>query len=71
MLINKTKTYHLEENAANETLQNILAACDKTPNTIPIQEMSRRPKANILIDNGMMVLTGVLLLTALLFPLCI
>ena len=46
MLFNKKAKYEMDMEIANATLQNILAACDKAPNTIPFDKLILRQKFN-------------------------
>lgn len=69
MLTDKKETYQIDQDTANAALQNILAACDKEPNTIPLEKLSRRYEKNTLLCSVMLVLTGILFLLTLLLPL--
>lgn len=71
MLTNKKETYHLEEDAANTALQNILSACDKKPNTIPFEKLPHHYKQSMRLPIVMLILTGILFLLTLFFPLYI
>lgn len=42
---NKKNTYNMDMETANQTLQNIFAACDTPPNTIPFDKIVLRQKA--------------------------
>ena len=61
----------MDMDTANAALQNILAACDKAPNTIPFDKIVLRQKANTKPYNRLIVLTAVLLLLTFLSPLVI
>lgn len=71
MFFQKNKKYELDMNTANDTLQNIFAACDKAPNTIPFDKLVLRQKANTKSYNILLVITAVLLLLTFLLPLVI
>lgn len=45
-IFRKEKKYEMNMSQANETLQNVFAACDKEPNKIPIDKLVLRQKAN-------------------------
>ncbi len=44
--IKRDKTYKMDLKSANETLQNVFAQCDTTPNTIPLDKIVLQQKAN-------------------------
>lgn len=71
MFYHKNKKYQMDMDTANAALQNILAACDKAPNTIPFDKIVLRQKANTKPYNRLIVLTAVLLLLTFLSPLVI
>ena len=71
MFCHKNKKYQMDMDTANAALQNILAACDQAPNTIPFDKIVLRQKANTKPYNRLIVLTAVLLLLTFLSPLTI
>lgn len=71
MLFHKPKTYHMDHDAANAALQNILVSCGKTPNTVPISKLAIQPKSDCKTYNILLILTGLLLLFTLISPLLI
>ena len=46
MFFRKNKIYKMDPGQANSALQNIFAACDQTPNTIPFDKLLLRQKLN-------------------------
>lgn len=71
MLFHKDKKYQMDMNTANVALQNILAACDKAPNTIPFDKLILRQEANTRPYNRMILITSVILLLTFLSPLTV
>lgn len=71
MLFRKNKKYQMDMDAANAALQNILAACDKAPNTIPFDKLVLRQKANTKVYNTLLIITAIILLITFLSPLTI
>jgi len=45
-IFKKKKKYKMDLTLANETLQNVFTACEKTPNTIPFDKILLRQKPN-------------------------
>lgn len=56
---------------ANATLQNVFAACNQTPNTIPFDKLVLRGKLNTRVYNRMIILTALVLLITFLAPLAV
>lgn len=56
---------------ANETLQNVFAACEQPPNTIPFDKLVLRRKLNTRTYDSLLVLTAILLLLTFLAPLAV
>lgn len=71
MLFKKNKQYQMDMDAANAALQNIFAACDKAPNTIPFDKLVLRQKANTQNYNILIIITSILLLLTFLGPLAV
>lgn len=46
MFFRKNKIYKMDPGRANSALQNIFAACDQTPNTVPFDKLLLRQKLN-------------------------
>lgn len=67
----KKKKYEMDIDRANSTLQNIFAACDQAPNTIPFDKLLLRQKVNTQIYNRLLTVTAVILLLTFLCPLII
>lgn len=71
MFFQKKKKYKMDMSTANAALQNILAACDQAPNTIPFDKLVLRQKADTLPYNRLIVLTSLLLFFTFLSPLLV
>uniref|UniRef100_UPI004055BBF1 hypothetical protein n=1 Tax=Acetatifactor sp. TaxID=1872090 RepID=UPI004055BBF1 len=67
----KKNTYQMDIDRANSTLQNIFAACDQAPNTIPFDKLVLRQKVNTRIYNRLLVITAAVFLLTFLSPLII
>ena len=68
MFFYKKHRYEMDIKLANETLQNIFAACDRAPNTIPFDKLVLRQKTNTRLYNILLIITAILFLLTLLFP---
>lgn len=68
VLTEKKENYQMDQNAADAALQNILAACDKEPNTIPFEKLSQRRSKNTVLYSVMLAVTGMLLFLTMLLP---
>lgn len=64
----KRKTYQMDIKKADSALQNIFAACNQSPNTIPFDKLVLRRKANTRIYNRLLTVTAVILLFTFLSP---
>lgn len=65
-MLYKKKTYRIDMDAANAALQNIFAACDEKPNTVPFDKLVLRQTARTKpFDTLLIILTIVLVLTIL------
>ncbi|WP_075721600.1 hypothetical protein [Roseburia sp. 499] len=71
MLFSKNKKYHLNSKQANDTLQNVFAACHHTPNTVPFDKILLRQKKNTRTYDVLLFLTALLLLVTFLSPLAV
>lgn len=71
MFFHKNKKYEMDIDTANAALQNILAACNQAPNTIPFDKILLRQKADTKPYNRLIVFTALLLLLTFLAPLAI
>lgn len=71
MLFRKAKKYEIDMNAANSTLQNVFAACEKTPNTVPFDKLTLREKLNTSSFDRMICITIVIIFLTLLLPVII
>ncbi|MGN1148583.1 MAG: hypothetical protein ACI4TB_09185 [Lachnospiraceae bacterium] len=56
---------------ADAALQNIFAACEKSPNTVSLNKLALRQKANTRIYDRLLLLTAILLLLTFLSPLAL
>ncbi len=65
------KNFSINQKAASQALQNVLAACDKTPATIPFDKLLLRSKLNTRIYNRLITITVVLLIITFLSPLAV
>lgn len=68
MLFQKNKTYQMDMNTANATLQNVFAACNQAPNTIPFDKLVLRQKSDTKIYNRLLFVTAVVLTFTFLLP---
>jgi len=71
MLFKKKAKYKIDMEKANATLQNILAACDKAPNTIPFDKIVLRQKFNSKVYTSPIIVVAILLILTLSSPLFI
>jgi len=71
MFLRKNQKYQIDMDTANAALQNILAACDKAPNTIPFDKIVLRQKADTKSYNALLIITATFLLFTFLSPLTI
>ena len=67
-MFRKQKNYKLDVKTADDVLQNVFAACDVSPNTIPLDKILKRTKLNLVSDNLLIILAGLLLALTLLIP---
>lgn len=68
MFFQRKNTYHIDLDKANTTLQNVFAACDQTPNTIPFDKLLLRQKVNTRVYNRLLIITATILLFTFLSP---
>ena len=66
MGLHKNKKYKLNPETADTALKNVLAACDKPPNTVPSDKLMLRQKLNTYLHNRPLILTAALLALAFL-----
>lgn len=71
MLFKKKAKYEMDMELANATLQNILAACDKAPNTIPFDKLILRQKFNSRVYTSPIIAVIIMLVLTLSAPLLI
>lgn len=64
----RKKTYQIDIQKADSALQNIFAACNQSPNTIPFDKLVLRQKANTQIYNRLLIATAIILLFTFLAP---
>lgn len=65
----KKKKYSIDNQMANEMLQNVFAACDREPNTIPFDKLILRRKINTRAYTIGMFLTSLILAITFFLPL--
>lgn len=65
----KEKKYNIDIETADKVLQNVFAACDSAPNTTKLEEIESRSRQNLLSENIMIVISGVLFLAVFFVPL--
>ena len=71
MRFHKTKKYKLDTAQANQALQNIFAACDNKPNTIPFDKLILRQKMNTGKYDRLLLVTYIALFLTFISPLVI
>lgn len=71
MFFKKKKKYQMNIQQADTALQNIFAACEQKPNTVPFDKLLLRQKLNTRIYDRLLILTGLLLLCTFLSPLAV
>lgn len=71
MFFHKHQKYEMNMETANAALQNVFAACDKAPNTIPFDKLVLREKLNTRCYNRLLFIAALLLLLTFLSPLAI
>lgn len=64
------KKYSMDLHAADNTLQNVFAACNQKPNKVPFDKIVSRSRQNLFSDNLFILLSIVLLLVTFFLPLC-
>ncbi len=71
MFFRKKKIYQMDMEQANTALQNIFAACNQAPNTIPFDKLVLRKQLNTGLYTRLIVITAITLVFTLLSPLMI
>lgn len=66
----KFHKYDMDLETANQTLQNVFAACNQTPNTIPFEKIILQKKAKTAAVATCKWISVVFLIATLLSPLC-
>lgn len=66
----KSRKYNMDMETANQTLQNVFAACNQKPNTIPFEKIVLRKKAKTAAVVGCKYISILFLILTLLSPLC-
>lgn len=66
----KSRKYDMDLETANQTLQNVFAACNQKPNTIPFEKIILRKKAKTAFVIGCKYVSLLFLILVLLSPLC-
>lgn len=68
-MFRKKKTYQMDMKSADTTLQNIFAACNETPNTVPFDKLLLRQKAHTRDYDILLTIMAFIILLTLLAPL--
>jgi len=71
MFFSKKKVYQMDMKQANEALQNIFAACNQAPNTIPFDKLILRKQLNTGLYKRLIVITALTLVLTFISPLAI
>lgn len=71
MFFSKKKIYQMDIDKANTALQNIFAACNQAPNTIPFDKLVLRQQLNTGIYTRLIAITVITLFLTFLSPLII
>ncbi len=71
MFFHKRQKYEMNMESANAALQNVFAACNKAPNTIPFDKLVLREKLNTRCYDRLLIMVALLLLLTFLSPLAI
>ena len=65
------KRYQMDRKQADATLQKVFAACEQPPNQTSFDKLLLRRQADTRLLNSLLLLTALILLLTLLFPLVI
>ncbi len=68
-MFRKKKTYQMDIKSADTTLQNIFAACNETPNTVPFDKLLLRQKAHTRNYDILLAIIALIIFITLLAPL--
>lgn len=71
MFFSKKKIYQMDMEQANKALQNIFAACNQAPNTIPFDKLVLRKQLNTALYTRLIVITVITLVLTFVSPLAI
>lgn len=71
MFFQKQNKYKMNPDMANQTLQNVFAACDRESNATPFDKLILRKRANTRVYDRLILLTSLFLLLTFLAPLFI
>ena len=71
MFFHKRQKYEMNMESANVALQNVFAACNKAPNTIPFDKLVLREKLNTRCYDRLLIMVALLLLLTFLSPLAV
>lgn len=69
MRFHDSNKYELNLETADAAFQNILAACDRSPNAIPSGKLALQQKPNTRLYDRLLILTAALLILTFLLPL--
>ena len=67
-MFRKKKTYQMDIKSADTTLQNIFAACNETPNTVPFDKLLLRQKAHTRNYDILLAIIALIIFITLLAP---
>lgn len=67
---NEKVTYKIDLETADNLLQNVFAACDTTPNTVPLKKIEKRNRQNLFTDNLLIIIAIVIFVISFFVPLC-
>lgn len=65
----KQNKYNIDVATAGKMLENVFAACDTTPNNVPIDKLILRSKQNLFTDNLYIIIASVLFVITFCVPL--
>lgn len=68
-MFRKKKTYQMDMKSADTALQNIFAACEQTPNSIPFDKLVLRQQARTQFFNVLLVIISIAMVLTILSPL--
>ena len=66
---NEKVTYKIDLETADSLLQNVFAACETTPNTVPLKKIEKRNKLNLFTDNLLIIIACAIFVISFFIPL--